>query len=85
MLTPPYDQEENFNLDDMLDKESPEPKQTKIKIMCGSCHIRSVLLGVECQNWRQTWDVYLPLAILLGQFISYKYVNQVFIELAPSK
>ena len=32
MLTPPYDQEENFNLDDMLDKESPEPKQTKIKI-----------------------------------------------------
>ena len=50
-----------------------------------------------CQNWRQTWDVYLPLAILLGQmyeklnyrlvtgqFISYKYVNQL-IELAPSK
>ena len=29
MLTPPYDQEENFNLDDMLNKE---PKQTKIKI-----------------------------------------------------
>jgi hypothetical protein len=90
MLTTPYDQEENFNLDDMLDKESPEQKQTKIKIMCGSCHIRSVLLGVECQNWRQTWDVYLPLAILYsgqiyekpncnlqtGQFISYKYVNQ---------
>ena len=40
----------DVNLDDMLDKESPEPKQTKIKIMCGSCHIRSVLLGVECQN-----------------------------------
>ena len=32
MLTPPYDQEDNFNLDDMLNKESPEPKQTRIKI-----------------------------------------------------
>ena len=32
MLTPPYDQEDNFNLDDMLNKESPERKQTKIKI-----------------------------------------------------
>ena len=83
MLTTPYDQEENFNLDDMLDKESPEQKQTKIKIMCGSCHIRSVLLGVECQNWCQTWDVYLPLAILLGQIyekpnyrlVTYKLVS----------
>ena len=84
MLTPPYDQEESFNLDDMLDKESPEQKQTKIKIMCGSCHIRSVLLGVECQNWRQTWDVYLPLAILLGQIYEKLNYRLVTYKLASS-
>ena len=37
------------------------------KLLCSSCHIRSVLIGVKYQNWRQTWDVYLLFAILLGQ------------------
>ena len=33
----------------------------------GSCHIRSVLIGVEYQSWPRTLDVYLLFAILLGQ------------------
>ena len=33
--------------------------------MCGSCHIRNVLIGVEYGNWCQTLDVYLLFAILL--------------------
>ena len=38
--------------------------------MSGSFHIRSVLIGVEYRNWRQTLDVYLLFAILLGKIKS---------------
>ena len=37
------------------------------RLMCGSCHIQSVLIGVKYQNWRQTFDVYLLFDILLKQ------------------
>ena len=35
--------------------------------MCGSSHIRSVLIGVEYRNCCRTLDFYLHLAILIGQ------------------
>ena len=35
--------------------------------MCGSCHVQNVPIGVKYQNQRQTVDVYLLFAILLGQ------------------
>ena len=38
--------------------------------MSGPSHIQSVLVVVEYQNWRQTLDVYLLFAILLGQIKS---------------
>ena len=38
--------------------------------MCGSSHIRSFLIGVEYQNWRRTLDVYLRIAIWIGQIQS---------------
>ena len=59
--------------------------------MSDSSHIRSVLIGDEYRNCRQTLDVYLLFAILIGQITSklnyrlvtyklaspcYKYVNQ---------
>jgi hypothetical protein len=46
--------------------------------MCGSCHIGSVLIGVEYQNWHWTLDVYLLFAILLGQIyqkLNYRLVT----------
>ena len=68
--------------------------------MCGLCHNRRVLIGVGYQNWRQTLDVYLLFAILLGQIkskLNYRLVTyklavhklqmckSVLIEFAPSK
>ena len=47
-------------------------------LMCGSCHIWSFLIGVEYWNWRQTLDVYLLFAILLGQIcqkLNYRFVT----------
>ena len=38
--------------------------------MSGSSHIPSVLIGVEYRKCRQTLDVYLLFAILLGQIKS---------------
>ena len=35
--------------------------------MSCSSHIRSVLIGVEYQNYRRTLDVYLLFAIWMGQ------------------
>ena len=46
--------------------------------MSGSSHIRSVLIGVEYQNWGRTLDVYLLFAILLGQIhliLNYRLVT----------
>ena len=66
--------------------------------MSGSSHIQSVLIGVEYRNCRQTLDVYLLFAILLGQIkskLNYRLTNwpfhklqickSVLIEFAPSK
>ena len=65
--------------------------------MCGVCHIRSVLIGIEYRNWCPTFDIYLLFAILLGQIyrktklqicnlhtgqsIRWKYVNQFSLNL----
>ena len=38
--------------------------------MSGSSHIRGALIGVEYQNCRRTWDVYLLFAIWMGQIQS---------------
>ena len=38
--------------------------------MCESSHIRSVLIGVEYQNYCRTLDAYLLFAILMGQIQS---------------
>ena len=43
--------------------------------MCGSCHIRSVLIGVKYRNCRQTLDVYLCFAIWIEQIQS-KLLNR---------
>ena len=29
-------------------------------LMCGSCHIRSVVIGIEYRYWHRTLDVYIP-------------------------
>ena len=44
-------------------------------LMSGSCHIRSVLIGVKYQNWHRTLDLDpdLHFAILMGQI--YKKLN----------
>ena len=42
-------------------------KSDSITLVYGSCHVRSVLIGTEYRNWRQTLDVYLLFTILLGQ------------------
>ena len=34
--------------------------------MCGSCHIRNVLIGIEYRNCGQTLDVYLLFAIWIA-------------------
>ena len=39
-------------------------------LMCGSCHIGSVLIGVEYRNCCWTLDVYLLFVTLLGQIQS---------------
>ena len=38
--------------------------------MCGSCHIKNSLIGVEYQNCCQTLDVYLLFAICMGRIQS---------------
>ena len=38
--------------------------------MSDSSHIQSVLIGVECQNHRQTLDLYLRFAIWMEQIQS---------------
>ena len=35
-------------------------------LMCGSCHTRNVLIGIECRNCCQTLDVYLLFTIWMG-------------------
>ena len=45
-----------------------------LHVMCGSCHIRNVLIGVEYRNCCQILDVYLLFAILRGQ-IHPKLIN----------
>ena len=54
-------------------KEKPNPKPSnnakKSSIMCGSCHIRNVLIGVEYRNCCRTY-VYLLSAIWMGQIQS---------------
>jgi hypothetical protein len=40
------------------------------RLMSGSSHIRSVLIGVEYRNCCQTLDVYLLFAIWMGQIQS---------------
>ena len=39
-------------------------------LISGSSHIRSILIGVEYQNCRQTFVVYLRFAIWMGQIQS---------------
>jgi hypothetical protein len=39
-------------------------------VMCESCHIRNVLIGVEYRNCRQTLDADLIFAIWMGQIQS---------------
>jgi hypothetical protein len=36
------------------------------QLMCGSCHIRNVLIGIEYQICHRTLDVYLLFAIWMG-------------------
>ena len=38
-------------------------------LMCGSCHIRNVLIGIEYQNCCQTLDVYLLFADWMGPIL----------------
>ena len=40
------------------------------EFICGSSHIRSVLIGVKYQNCSRTLDVYLRFAIWIGQIQS---------------
>ena len=43
---------------------------TQNSVMCGSCHIRNVRIGVKYQNCRQILDVYLLFSIWMGQIQS---------------
>ena len=43
-------------------------------VICGLCHIRNVLIGVEYPNCHRTLDVYLLFAISMGQ-IQLKLIN----------
>ena len=52
--------------------------------MCGSCHIRNFVIGMEYQNCRRTLDVYLLFAILLGQIKSELNYRLVTYKLAGS-
>ena len=63
-LSPDYDVISRKNA---LEQLTLVMESKKSSLMCGSCHIRSVLIGVKYQNWCQTLDVYLLFAILLGQ------------------
>ena len=50
-----------------LQKSYNFKKRTECKLITGSSHIQSVIIGVEYLNCCQTLDVYLLFAILLGQ------------------
>ena len=39
----------------------------EFKLICGSCHIRNVLVGVEYRNCCRTLDFYLSFAAWIGQ------------------
>ena len=52
--------------------------------MSGSSHIQSVLIGVQYQNCRPTFDVYLLFANLLGQIKSKLNYRLVTYKLASS-
>ena len=52
--------------------------------MYGSCHIRSVLIGVEYRNWHQTLDVDLLFPILLGKIYQKLNCRHVTNKLASS-
>ena len=58
--------------------------QLKMTSLSSSSHIQSVLIGVKYQNCRQTLEVYLLFAILLGQ-IKLQICKSVLIEFAPSE
>ena len=47
--------------------------------MCGSSHIRGGLNGAEYQNFCQTLDVYLLLAIWMGHVCKLQVCNLVLI------
>ena len=51
-------------------------KAKSSKLMCGSCHIRNVLIGVKYKNCRGTLDVYLLFAIWMGQIQS-KHISSI--------
>ena len=49
-------------------------------LLRGSSHIRSVLIGIEYRNCRRTLDVYLLIAIWIGQIQSkliHKFVTYI--------
>ena len=69
-----------------------------VPIMCGSCHIQNVLIGVEYPNCRRTLDVCLLFDIWMGPiqsklfyiFVTYRlaslYVTSlVFDKFAPAE
>ena len=45
------------------------------KLLLGSSHIRSVLIGVEYRNCHRTLDIYLLFAILLKSKLNYRLVT----------
>ena len=51
----------------ILDRGKIFKTLAQTSLMCGSCHIRSILIGVEYRNWHLTFDDYLLSAILLGK------------------
>ena len=66
-LSPDYDVISRKNA---LEQLTLVMESKKSSLMCGSCHIRNVLIGVEYQNCCQTLGVYLLFAIWIGQIES---------------
>ena len=64
-LSPDYDVISRKNA---LEQLTLVMESKKSSLMCGSCHIRNVLIGVEYQNCRQT--IYFLFAIWMGQIQS---------------
>ena len=66
-LSPDYDVISRKNA---LEQLTLVMESKKSSLMCGSCHIRNVLIGVEYRNCRRTLDVYFLFAIWMGQIQS---------------